>query len=242
MLKLAAIVLALALAQEEAERGRKLFDNHCARCHGIGGTGGEGPSLARRTLRHAADDAALASVIENGIEGTEMPGTWLLSPKEIGEVVAYVRSLGKVTGETVPGDAERGRTIFEGKGSCSLCHVVAGEGGILGPELTDVGAVRGAAHLRESLLSPPASLPPGYLPVRAVTASGEEITGVRVNEDSFTIQVRDETGRIHSLQKVELRELQKRIGESLMPSTVGQLSDEEVEDVVAYLASLRGAP
>jgi putative heme-binding domain-containing protein len=238
------ILLLAALAAgaqgEGLARGRKLFDSHCARCHNMGGTGGEGPSLARPTLRHAADDDALVFVIQEGIEGTDMPGNWMISGADARDIATYVRSLGRVAPEPVPGDPGRGRDLFEGSGGCGSCHLVRGEGGILGPDLTDVGLRRGPGYLRESLVNPGASVPDGYLVVRARNRAGEEIVGMRMNEDTFTIQVRDQRGRVHSLAKLELPDLEKAFGESLMPGYGAVLAAGELDDLVAYLASLRG--
>ena len=208
----------------------------------MGGTGGEGPSLAQPTLRHAADEEALVKVIQDGIEGTDMPGAWQISENEVREIAAYVRSLGRVEPAPLPGDRERGREVFEGASGCGTCHMVEGSGGIVGPDLSDVGLRRGAAYLRESLVSPGATVPPRFLLVRAQTRSGEEVVGMRVNEDSFTIQLRDATGRIHSLSKLELEDLEKAFGQSLMPSYGSELSASELDDLIAYLASLRGEP
>ena len=120
--------------------------------------------------------------------------------------------------------------------------MIEGEGGILGPDLSDVGLRRGAAYLRESLVSPGATIAERFLLVRAQTRAGQEVVGVRVNEDSFTIQLRDQAGRIHSLSKLELQDLEKAFGESLMPSYGSELSAFELDDLIAYLASLRGEP
>ncbi|MGH9334107.1 MAG: c-type cytochrome, partial [Vicinamibacteria bacterium] len=198
--------------------------------------------LARPTLGRAADEEALASVIQNGIEGTDMPPAWQISENEVREIAAYVRSLGRVEPEKLEGgDRERGRALFEGEGGCSNCHVVDGKGGILGPDLSEVGLRRGASYLRESLVSPAAVVSEDFLQVRAVF-KGQEVSGVRVNEDSFTIQLRDPSGRFHSLPKLELETLEKGFGESLMPSYGSELTEDEIEDLVAYLAGLRGEP
>jgi putative heme-binding domain-containing protein len=239
---LLAAAFAAAAQDENLVRGRKLFDSHCARCHNMGGTGGEGPSLARPTLRHAADEEALLQIIQEGIEGTDMPGTWQISENEVRQIAAYVRSLGRVEPTPLSGDPKRGQEVFEGASGCSMCHIVGGVGGVLGPDLSDVGLRRGAAYLRESLLSPGAAVAREYLPVRVIAKGGEEIVGVRVNEDSFTIQLRDPAGRVHSFPKLEVQDLEKIFGESLMPSYQSELSPSELEDVVSYLASLRGEP
>ena len=65
------------------------------------------------------------------------------------------------------------------------------------------------------------------------------MTAARVNEDSFSIQVRDPQGKLHSFLKSELTELQKDWGKSAMPSYKGLLTDPELTDLVAYLASQR---
>jgi len=230
------------LTAHELEQGKRLYDGHCARCHGIGGTGGEGPHLARPTLPRAPDDEALITVIREGIPGTEMPRTRRMIESELRVLVGYVRSLGRTPPGPVAGDRGRGRALFEEKGTCFVCHVVRGEGGTLGPDLTEVGSRRAPDYLRAAITDPGASVPPKFLLVRALTADGREVQGIRLNEDAFTIQIRDDSGRFHSFQKLELKELHKEFGKSLMPSFAKELSSSEIEDLVAFLAGLRGEP
>src|SRR4051812_26552858 len=107
-----AVFAAAALAQSpDPAVGRKIFESQCALCHGQTGTGGRGPGLNRPTLKHAADDAALREVISGGIP-PEMPGAWQLHPHEVASVAVYVRSLGAVAPETLPGDATRGAQVY----------------------------------------------------------------------------------------------------------------------------------
>ena len=239
---LLAFFLMLSASAWAQTSGKLLFDSHCARCHGIGGTGGEGPSLTRLVLRHAGDDEALSSVIVNGIPNTDMPGNWMLGTNDVKEVATYVRSLGRAEEEPLPGDSENGRRLYEGKGACNVCHIVAGEGGVLGPDLSNIGIVRGLAHLREALVAPGENVALNYVVVNVRTKDGEELKGLRVNEDSFTVQLRDESGRYHSLNKLELASFEKKIGESLMPSYEGEFTPEELDDLVSYLSSMRGEP
>jgi putative heme-binding domain-containing protein len=253
-----AIVLAVgafaapAAAQNTADvdGGRRLFQGMCVECHGAGGTGGDAPSLNRPRLTHAPDDTALANVIANGIPNTAMPRIRRFTESELRQLVAYVRAVGKLPQERVPGDAKRGAALYKNL-ACSSCHIVAGEGGTLGPDLTDIGLMRGAAYLREAVAAPGSSLPKGtlsvlsrgyaeYLPVRVVTRTGSEIRGIRVNEDAFTIQVRDAAGKFYSLRKSDLELLDKQTGKTMMPSFASRLTAPELTDLVAYLASLRG--
>lgn len=251
MLRLCAIFSAAVFAQvpqkstidklspADIARGKQLYDGHCVVCHAQGGTGAKGPRLAQPTLRHARDDNALAEVIKNGIPGTEMPQSWQMTDREIWQVAGYVRSLGRSAQVSLPGDAARGQALFA-KGGCGGCHIVNGAGNALGPELSDIGARRSADYLRESIVKPGAQVPEQFVVVTAAARDGKAIRGERVAEDSFTVQIRDVSGRVHSYRKSELTNYQKRFHESLMPSYEAKFSAAELDDVVAYLAGLRG--
>ncbi|MDX2030417.1 MAG: c-type cytochrome [Blastocatellia bacterium] len=229
-----------ALSAADLARGGKIYNGQCALCHGIGGVGGRGPALNQPKLDRANDDAGLFKVIQNGIEGSEMPVFWMLTEAEIWQVAGYVRSLGRVAPVKLPGDAARGRTLYLGQGNCAACHIVKGEGGVSGPELTEIGLRRSPAHLREAVLDPAKTLPDGYLVVSVTTTDGRQARGERLNEDSFSIQLRDASHRFHSFRKSEIRTLKKEFGVSSMPSYKGAFSAAELDDLVAYLYSLRG--
>jgi cytochrome c oxidase cbb3-type subunit III len=224
----------------DLKNGQQLFMGQCARCHGPKGEGGRGAVLAQPRLRHALDDESLFLVIRDGIKGTEMPAGYAVDTRETWQLAAYVRSLGRMAPETVPGDPKRGQELYRSKGHCGQCHIIAGQGGSLGPELTEIASRRSAAHLRAAVLDPESTLPEGFLEVRLVTKEGRRITGVRLNEDTFSIQVHDLNGDLHSFFKEDLKELQRDTGKSPMPSFRSALSASEVDDLVAYLFSLRG--
>ena len=201
----------------ELAAGKRIFDAQCAWCHGTDGTGGAGPSLQRSDLRHASSDADLTSIVKNGIAGTEMPGfQWSLTDAMTWRTAAYVRSLGRRPAEPLRGDATRGAAVYEARG-CQTCHVIGGRGTALGPELTSIGALRGPAHLRESIVKPEAAHPPGYLVVRAVPRAGAEVRGIRIDEDVFWIHVRDAAGNLHVLEKKHLQRVDRELTGTLMP-------------------------
>lgn len=225
----------------DLKRGEQLFLGHCAGCHVPKGEGARGPYLARPKLRRAPDDAALFELIRDGIPGTEMPAGWAMIMKEVWQVTGYVRSLGHTAEEKIPGDAARGAALYRTKGNCAQCHAVRGQGGgTLGPDLTEIGTRRSAAYLRAALLEPEKTVPEGFVQVHIVTREGKTITGVRLNEDTFTVQVRDLDG-VHSFDKRDLKDFHKDPGKSLMPGYRNIFTAPELDDVVAYLASLRGA-
>ncbi len=232
----------------DIEGGRQLFNGMCVECHGVNGTGADAPSLNRARLVHAPTDAALVKILEVGIPNTNMPRIRRFTDTETRQLVAYIRSLGKVAEAKVPGDPAKGRDIYRNLG-CAGCHIINGQGGSLGPDLSDIGFLRGAAYLKQSIIDPAAALPKGtqlisrgyaeYLPVRIVTKKGDEVRGIRVNEDAFTVQVRDQAGKFYSLRKADLELLEKQTGKSLMPGFSSRLTAPELDDLVAYLASLR---
>jgi cytochrome c oxidase cbb3-type subunit III len=217
-------------------RAKRVFDANCAGCHGPEGIGGKGPALAVPKLPHAQTDEQLAGVIVGGIPGTVMPASWHLGNEGVMLTIAYVRKLGAgAMPPTVEGNASKGRALFSGKGGCANCHTNG-----YGPDLSSIGSRRSAASLRESITDPEAEVNEQFLPVRIATREGKQVQGIRVNEDSFTIQIVDPSGTFSSFRKDALSTLDKRIGESPMPSYKTVFSDTELRDLVAYLSSLRG--
>ncbi len=241
-----------ATAQQSADlsHGRTLYVAHCGRCHGLDGGGGEGPRLAVPELQQAQDLEALRALIRSGVPGTPMRGVWLIGDDDVRDIAAYVWSLGRneVSGAGLPGDPEEGAALYASM-DCSSCHIINRQGGTLGPVLTRIGRLRGIDHLREALVDPGAALPENpdraaagsiYLLISVQTRDGRRITGTRVNEDTFTLQVRDDEDVFHSVRKEDIVSLQKRFGESLMPSYADTVTEEGINALVAYLATLRG--
>ena len=230
---------AAAAQPSDTVSGRRIFDAQCAWCHGNEGDGGTGPNLHGR-LRHATTVASIVEIVTNGIPGTDMPSFRVgLTDRGTKQAAAYVMSLSRSASRSGPGNAERGAALYQSNG-CGSCHVVEGRGGILGPELTTIGGRRGAVYLREAIVKPAASHPPGYLVVRAVPISGAEVRGIRLNEDVFWIHIRDASGAVHALQKSEMARVDREPEATLMPSYESRLSSAQLDDLVAYLATLRG--
>lgn len=224
---------------EGAEQGNALFQTHCSYCHGARGEGGRGADLTTGQYRHGGSDANLYTSIRNGIPGTEMPAV-RVTDDEVWKMVAFVKRLGSAgLDEKATGDPVAGKAVFEGKGGCTACHTAGREGGSLGPDLTDVGRRRNLKYLEESILRPEADVPIRYRAIRVVTKSGQSAAGIRLNEDDISIQLRDEKDNLRSFLKADIQEI-GRDKPALMPSFGSKLSKKEIEDVVAYLSSLRG--
>jgi cytochrome c oxidase cbb3-type subunit III len=224
------------------ELGRTVYNSFCAGCHGLDGSGSEKAVdiSGSAKVRHLTD-AQLSSIISNGVPGTGMPAFRSLSARQTSALVVYLRLLqGKSETRTLPGDARRGKAIFFGKGECSGCHTISGEGGFLGPDLSSYGTAASAKGIRDEIVRSRRTPPQGYRSAVLVTAEGDRIEGLIRNEDNFSVQFQTKDGAFHSFQKSELRRLD-RLEISLMPTDYGQrLSSAELDDLVSYV--LAAAP
>jgi cytochrome c oxidase cbb3-type subunit III len=235
-----------------ATKGHDVFVNNCAVCHGVDATGGEGPNIQRTP--ETLGDAAVQTIILRGVQGTEMPSFFMmLNASDVSDIISYLRQLASTaTAGRVTGDPTEGEALFKSDG-CLGCHMIDGQGGDLGPDLSRVGSMRGPTYLHDKLLDPGADLPTTgaegdrgkwtrYLMFRAVTKTGQVVDGMRVGENSFSVVLMDAQGNFHALYKPDLKSFEKQSGKSLMPSYKGVLSATQLNDLVAYLSNLKGAP
>ena len=251
LLPLLLLVASVGVAAEASLAAQQIYAASCSGCHGPKGEGGRGARLATPRLVHASDQEALVTVITRGVPGTEMVAA-RLEPDQIRTVASLIWEWTQAPMPQAIGNVERGATLYKSVGQCEICHAIRGQGGVIGPDLTEIGIKRGADYLKRALVDPQADLfenftqyrwftpiPDNFLWVQATTKRGAVIGGARVNEDVFSILVRDATGKIHSLNKAELKELRKEPRNSPMPS-YRSLSADDLTDIVAYLSSLRG--
>lgn len=226
-----------ALAQQPSaapEQGQAMYRSNCAFCHGLTGLGGRGPDLVTRPR----SDAEIKTVIREGVPGTTMPSFGGFDEPELDRLVVFIRHLsgGAKPGEKATGDPARGRQIYA-KNACASCHQIGSDGSTYGPELTRIGGARPLHYLRESMIEPSADISPQYEGVTVVTAAGQRVRGVRINEDSFTLQLRVPSQQFRSFVKHEAKEIVAE-KESLMPS-YAKMPKADLDDLIAYLATLR---
>jgi cytochrome c oxidase cbb3-type subunit 3 len=239
-----------------AKAGEYEFRINCALCHGLGAHGGgRGPDLTRGRKKHAHSDAEMFQVITNGIPGTVMPANGTngqgigMTDEEIWQIIAYIRRVEVKAPALAAGNAVQGKKLFYGDANCSLCHMVEGKGGRVGPELTGVAGARSRTAIIDSVRNPSRRLAWGltestkefaqeYETITVVTADGKKIKGVALNEDNFSVQIMDMSEQIHLLDKDNLRSFQKS-RESLMPAYDAEvLSEKDLNDIVAYLTTV----
>jgi putative heme-binding domain-containing protein len=237
-LLLFSIVAPLLFAQQPA--GQQFFSSSCAGCHGLDGRGGEhAPNIATDARIQRLGDADLARIVHNGIPSAGMPAfSATFSKGQIDAVVGYLRVLqGKQKMASVAGNVANGRLLFFGAGHCSECHMMDGQGGFLGPDLSGYAKSHSADEIRESIIDPNKNLDPRHGTIAVVTRSGEKYSGVLRNEDNFSIQMQTRDGNFHFFEKSELARIEHQ-SQSLMPSQYGtQFSKAELNDLISYLAA-----
>jgi cytochrome c oxidase cbb3-type subunit III len=225
----------LARSRVAVQAGAKRFGEGCALCHGSKAEGGRGPALANNRELFEIDDGELFDIIEHGIAGTNMPPS-NLPEQNVWEVAAYLRSLSNPASETpIEGDAKAGRTLFYGAGQCNNCHAIRGEGGVLGPDLSNAGWLT-VLQLRDSLSDPKRDITPGFEHVAAVRGDGVKIDGIAKANSDYAIQILDAQGHLHNLDKSTLRSIDF-YRDSLMPTNFAvTLGCEGIDNIVAFLA------
>jgi mono/diheme cytochrome c family protein len=158
---LAALICALAASQaqttspgtEKLNRsnpataaGRRTFESTCAPCHGLNGKGGEhAPDIATSPEVVKLSDRETLKILQEGILQKGMPPFAALGPAKLSEVLNYLQFLqGKHRTPALTANVKEGKELFAGKGGCLECHMVQGEGGFLGSDLSDYGASHSA--------------------------------------------------------------------------------------------------
>jgi putative heme-binding domain-containing protein len=223
----------------DLEIGRRLYQGRCGHCHGQDGEGGRGAVLNAGRFRHGSSDRELFLIIRNGIPNTEMPGV-NVPDLEVWRMVGHLQQLSRRgTPEASSGDASAGAIVYE-KNGCAACHTIDGAGGFLGPDLTGIGAKRAVRHLRESIVNPGADIPLDYRSVSVTDRSGANVSGIHLNEDEYSVHLRDMSGNLRSFMKSEVGKITLP-RTSLMPA-YASLPAADLENLVAYLSALRPAP
>jgi putative heme-binding domain-containing protein len=226
-------------SQQDIQAGSVVYSLQCSQCHGPAGDQVGGIDLRTGRFRNnVASDDDLRRIISDGIPGTSMPGR-KLDAAQLTALVAYVRNIRDFNATVMAlGDTARGRALYESSG-CATCHRIGALGSRIAPDLSEIGASRNPAALQQSLLDPTSMMIPINRPVRLVSRDGRTISGRRLNEDTYTMQLMTDQEELVTVLKSDLKEL-RILTVSPMPSYKGKLTPPQLADLVAYLASLQG--
>lgn len=218
----------------DSAAGSAVYRGRCAGCHGLDGSGtGSGPRLNTGIFRYGRSDEDLFLTITKGVPGTAMPA-FSLSGRVTWQLVSYLRTLAVSTrSKTGEGDAVIGEKLFAA--NCTGCHRVNGIGGLSGPDLTEIAALRSDVEILDSLVNPSAIVSAEYWIFKGRTKDGQSFQGTRLNEDTHSIQIREANGRLVAFRKPDLAEL-VLVRDSPMPTFHAKLTEAQMDHVIAWLA------
>lgn len=250
---------AISVRAQGSGDGKPEFIRYCAACHGEDGHGGPlGPKIVDLPNPRAASDAAIRALIRAGLPAAGMPPFPSLSEANLAAITRYVLSLrapsprAAAGNDTVGGNAQAGYQYFMGQGRCAGCHAVRGRGGVVGPDLGNVGAARQPAEILQALRSPgslPALASMGgrrggrtpaanvYTAATVTLRDGRKLRGALKSETPYDVHLMGLDSRLHLLARNQVASV-TREPQSLMPSV--RATAEQLRDVVAYLSELRG--
>lgn len=220
--------------------GMGAYRVRCADCHGMDGRGVRGPDITQ-VWASGRTDEALFRTIRNGVPGAEMPAfpAPRTSDLDVWRILAYLKTLAASAPSDVPrGDGAVGANVFAAK--CIGCHRVGDRGGRLGPDLSRIGTARARATLGRQIRGTVEDFRTGYEPVTLTTPGGQQIHGVKKNEDLFSVQIMDAGERIQGYLREDMREVTNQKQSAMPAFGPTTLSDADLDDLLAYLTSLRG--
>ena len=223
----------------QRQGAQQLFATTCAACHGLDGMGSErAPNIITNPQVQKLSASEMFGVISGGVPGTGMPAFQRLGRPAIASLVSYLKNLqGKNKSAPLPGDPKSGEALFFGNAQCSTCHMAAGRGGFIAPDLSAYGQTHGAEQVKSAITNPAARDSVKSL-VTASTADGDRYQGIIRNEDNFSLQLQSEDGAFHFLSKADLKTIDRE-QRSIMPSDYSsRLSATQLNDIVSYLLSL----
>jgi len=139
-----------------------------------------------------------------------------------------------------PGNGSRGRALFySNRSTCSLCHRVAGQGGLLGPDLSKIGSIRKEQDLLEAIIFPSSTVVNGYENYIIQTHEGNTHLGIIQHESSDSIYVSNANGIKELVMRKKIKSV-TRSPISLMPAGFeGLLTDQDLSDLIAFLGSCK---
>src|SRR5690606_9621309 len=139
------------------------------------------------------------------------------------------------------GNAERGRELFlSGRGQCSQCHQIHGQGIHVGPDLSKVGSKYPQdLELLRQIIQPSAEVAEAERAVTLLTVSGQALTGRVLQRSETAIELRDAAGRTHTIDRDQI-ELEKPADKSLMPEQLlDSITAQQAADLPAYHRELK---
>ena len=157
---------------------------------------------------------------------------------ELGDTnIAISEDRASVVKELLPlakekGNARRGKTVFAE--NCAVCHLLNGQGGVVGPELTGIEA-RDRTDIMLEILDPNRSVEANYRMWTVETTDGEVISGRLEAETQTTVEILDVAAQKHVIQRKNIESLEVS-SNSIMPIGFEALPKDDLKSLIEYLA------
>ena len=221
------------------ERGHKTFQQSCGFCHGPDATGARAPDLVRSPLvAHDVKGDKIGEVIRLGRSDKGMPAM-ALTEQQVLDIAAYLhaRAAEALSSAGVPskypleklltGNADAGKTYFNGAGGCRSCHSPAGD-------LAAIATKYSPVELQSRMLYPGGK----HTVVIVTLPSGEQVKGPLAHSDDFVIALRDASGWYRSFSRDQVKvELQDPL--AAHRDLLDKLAQADVHNLFAYLQTLK---
>ncbi len=178
------------------------------------------------SLAAAHPDVAIRDLFESFLPDDKRP-------KRLGTAVNVAALLAR------PGNADRGRALFltTANVACKNCHVAAGQGSKLGPDLSQIGKKLSRAQILESILEPSKAIEPKYVVHVAETVQGKVVSGLLVERNEREVILKDAKDAEIRLPAGDIERLVTQ-RQSLMPDLqLRDLTVEQVADLLDFLAA-----
>jgi putative heme-binding domain-containing protein len=179
-------------------------------------------------------------------QGCEPDPAAIVLPPEVLAAETEKDASGAPFSLVVTGDAGAGKSLFfdaTGVAGCGTCHVVAGEGAQVGPDLTDVAALQTTEYIFESIMNPSAKIASGgYEPILLQMKDGSRISGIIVEETETSMTIKDKEGNVTPVNRADIERERRYPDEpSIMPGNYGELlTVQQVADLIAFLQESAG--
>jgi cytochrome c oxidase cbb3-type subunit III len=226
-----------AVSQVADSKGKHLFESSCAVCHGLDGGGGEhAPNIGRGSAVKSKSDSDITRIVAEGILSKGMPPFANLGDLKVQSIVSYLRLLqAKAENRADTGNPVLGKQLFFGKGQCSDCHAIRGEGHFLSTDLSDFADDHDSSDIRAAIVSPQEQEATPRVLARVTGNSGQHFTGVILNENSSSLQIQDANGEFYLFMKSGLQSIDRSPASSMPADYQQKLSSAEIDDLVSYI-------
>lgn len=206
------------------------------------------PAEKGKTLLNQGAQALIAGELPkdswlNVIEGSvgKLDDSTAKSLSEFRDRLANDDKLGSYLHVLEGGDPAIGETLFFTRAelSCVRCHKIGGKGGEVGPNLTGIAKQKDRRYLLEAIVLPDATIAQNFETAIVLTEDGEIFTGIVKSETDAELVLVLADGKTVTIAIDAITD--RRKGKSSMPLDLYKyLSDRELRDLVAFLASLDG--